>query len=201
MLTRLRWTALTLAMVILVAACGGSTTDPADDPTTTTAGASVSTTTAAPSATTPPATTPGAGDGSSQAVVTIEGVEYRFEDSGAGSTCDSDFFGGFFAVLRTADLASVFSVELWNPGTGDGKQIPSATMNVIHNGEELDLEADPETAWPAADAGTSFVGPFSYEGNTAQGTITFINTEVAWNADLKPLAPIEATFTVTCASG
>jgi hypothetical protein len=133
--------------------------------------------------------------------VTIDGVEYRFGDTGPGATCDSEFFGGFFAVLRTEDMAGVFNVELWNPGAGDGKQTTNASMNVTVNGEKLDLEANPEKEWPAAALGSSKVDSFSYEGDTAQGSISFINTEVAYNAALAPLDPIHATFTVTCASG
>lgn len=40
---------------------------------------------------------------------------------------------------------------------------------------------------------------FSYEGNRAEGTASFIDTEVAYNADLLPLDPILADFEVVCA--
>lgn len=202
MTQRLRWTALALIAVTTIAACGGSDNGSAgDDAATTTAAQTDTSSTAAPSNTTSPETALGAGDGSSRAVVTIDGADYQFGAEGPGSTCDPDFFGGFFAVLRTEDLAGVFSIELWNPGTGDGKQTPTASFNMTVNGEKLDLEANPEREWPAAEAGTSKVDSFTYEGDTAQGSISFINAEVAYNADLAPLAPIKATFTVTCATG
>lgn len=204
---RTRCNLLIVGVVIglIAASCGGSSDDAASsgsETTATTSGASdASTTTSAESTETTEAPDTGGGATESTATVTIDGVDYVFDDASVGATCDSDFFGGFFAVLRGEDMATNFEVELWNEGTGDGTRLPRAGMKVEANGEILDLEADPETSWPAAEAGSSYVGPFTYEGNSASGTIHFINTEVAYNADLAPLEPIVAEFEVTCADG
>ena len=133
--------------------------------------------------------------------MTIDGVSYDFGANGPAATCNPDLFGGFFAVLSSPDLAAGFSVALWNEGAGDGEQVSTATMKVEAGGETLDLEADPEMFWPAAEAGTSYVGDFSYDGNRAEGMIYFINSEVAYDASLAPLDQIVAEFEVVCADG
>ena len=189
---------------LIAASCGGSSDDSGtsgtDAPTTTIAASSESTTTVA-GASTETTKAPDTSGGETSATVTIDGVEYVFGDNAPGDTCNPDLFGGFFAVLHGEDVSTNFSVELWNEGTGDGKQVTTAGMKVEVNGETLDLEADPETSWPAAEAGSSYVEPFTYEGDRASGTIHFINTEVAYNADLAPLEPIVAEFEVVCAAG
>lgn len=205
---RIRAKLLTVGLVVglIAASCGGSSDDAGtsgtDESTTTTTASSDATTTTAGTATeTTGAQGSGGGATESTATVTIDGVAYVFGENFAAATCTPDFFGGFFAVLYSEDASANFQVELWNEGTGDGTRLPTAGMNVEADGEILDLEADPEKSWPAAEAGTSFVGPFTYGGNTASGTIHFINTEVAYNADLAPLEPIVAEFEVVCADG
>ena len=195
-----------VGLALVAAGCGDGSDDTASDDTasddtevtsTTTAAAAESSTTSASTETTTP--TPGEST-ESTARVTIDGVVYEFGDHGPPATCSPDFFGGFFAVLYSEDLSENFTVELWNEGAGDGQQTTAAGMKVDADGETLDLEANPEQSWPAAEAGTSYVGPFAYEGNRASGTIHFINSEVAYNADLAPLDPIVAEFEVECAT-
>lgn len=193
-----------LIVALLAASCGGSSEEPepsgGDTATTTTTG-STDTSTTAPDNATNTTQAPPASASETSATVTIDGVDYHFGDNRPGDTCSPDFFGGFFAVLGGEDFEGNFSVELWNEGTGGGTDVSNASLKMEVNGETLDLEANPENSWPAAEAGTSFVDPFTYEGNTASGTIAFINEEVAYNADLAPLDPIVADFTVTCADG
>lgn len=131
----------------------------------------------------------------SYARVTIDGTTYEFGEYGPGTTCNPDFFGGFFAVLRTEDVTGVFEIE----NAPDGAM--TAGMNVNADGTELGLEADPEQEefWPAVEEGSSFVESFTKEGNRAVGTISFIDTEVAFDASLFPLDPILAEFEVVCA--
>ena len=204
MRTRVKLLMIGMVVGLITASCGGSSDDAGtsgtDASTTTTAASSESTTTAAGASTETTKAPDTSGDETS-ATVTIDGVAYVFGDNAAPATCTPDFFGGFFAVLYSEDASANFEVELWNEGTGDGERLPTAGMKVEANGEILDLEANPETSWPAAEAGTSYVGPFTYEGTTASGTIHFINTEVAYNADLAPLEPIVAEFEVVCADG
>jgi hypothetical protein len=194
-----------LVVGVIAASCGGSSDDAepsgGDATTTSVASGGSATTTAADGGGTTTTAAPSSGAGKSIGTVTIDGVDYVFGDNGPAATCDPDFFGGFFAVLYSEDLTGNFSVELWNEGTGDGNQVPSAQMKVEANGETLDLDAIPDKSWPAAEAGSSYIDSFVYEGNTASGTIYFINSEVAYNADLAPLDPIVADFTVTCADG
>lgn len=204
----------TVFIAVIAAACGGGDSDDGESgatnapATTTTAPAAPETTeaagtTEAPQAAEPePGTTePAAGATESAATVIIDGTSYPFGANGPAATCDPSFFGGFFAVLHTPDLGGNFSVELWKEGTGDGEQVSGATMKVEAEGEGLDLDADPEMSWPAAEAGTSYVGEFNYEGNRVDGTIYFINSEVAYDASLAPLDPIVAEFEIVCAEG
>lgn len=205
-MSRLGLFIVVVAVGLLAAACGGSS----DDGDASDTGASVATTAA--SAVTDTTETPGSTDapqsdeqtseaGESAATVTIDGVAYEFGANGPAATCEPDFFGGFFAVLVSTDLTANFSVELWNEGAGDGEQVSNATMLVEADGEILDLAANPESSWPAAEAGSSYIDTFTYEGNRANGTIYFINTEVAYNADLAPLDPIVGEFEIVCADG
>ncbi len=186
------------AMSLLAAACGGGGSDTQSGETTS---PTVAGSTDAPVETTTTAATPGepASAGESVAIVTIDGTEYEFGMAGPAATCNPDFFGGFFVVLYTPDLSGVFQFELWNEGAGEGRS-NKAGMSIEVDGTEMDLEADPEGQWPAVADGTSFVDSFSYEGNQAEGTISFIDTEVAYNGDLFPLDPVIADFTVTCAA-
>jgi hypothetical protein len=190
--------ALIAALGMLTAACGGGGEGGPTDGglTTSTAGGSGS---VAETTTTEGTTqsSPG-GEGESLAVVTIDGTPFEFRKVGPAATCNPDFFGGFFSVLYSEDLGSVFEIELWNEGSGDGAQVSSARMTATIDGVEMDLEADPEGSWPGVEEGTSFVESFSYEDNSAQGTISFIDTEVAYNADLFPLDPVIAQFEITC---
>lgn len=183
---------------MVLAACGGGGEDPAAEATEATQ-ASPTETTGAPEvddSDTEPAGITETDD--SYALVTIDGTTYEFGENGPAATCSPDFFGGFFAVLYTEDLSGGFEVELWNDGVADDRST-TARMNVEDDGTTLDLEADPDGTWPAVEDGTSFVESFSYEGNRAEGTASFIDTEVAYNADLLPLDPILADFEVVCA--
>lgn len=198
----------TIFIAVVTAACGGGDSadgEPGatDAPAATTAApTSAPQTTEAANTTQAPQPTEGAaGATESAGTVTIDGASYEFGANGPAATCKPDFFGGFFAVLYSPDLAATFSVELWNAGTGDGEQVSAARMKVDAGGETLDLDANPEMSWPAAVAGTSYVDNFSYEGNRAAGMIYFINNEVAYDASLAPLDPIVAEFEVVCADG
>jgi hypothetical protein len=193
-------------IAVIAAACGGGANEgePAgtDPPAATTAAPTAPQTTAATGATDAPQpaeSEPGASE--SVATVTIEGTSYVFGANGPAATCKPNFFGGFFAVLYSPDLGANFSLELWNEGAGDGEQVSAATMKVDTGGETLDLDANPEMSWPAAELGSSYVGDFSYEGHRAEGMIYFINSEVAYDASLAPLDPIVAEFEVVCADG
>lgn len=199
----------TVFIALIAAACGGGDSDTGesgttDAPVTTTAAPAAPQTTAIADTTEAPqpdepAPAGSEASGESTATVTIDGVSYEFGANGPAATCDPTFFGGFFAVLYSPDLSDNFAVELWKEGTGDGEQVSGATMNVDAGGETLDLEADPEMSWPAAEAGTSYVSEFNYDGNRAEGTIYFINSEVAYDASLAPLDAIVAEFEVVCA--
>ncbi len=207
----------TVFIAVIAAACGGGDSD-AEETDATTAPAPTTAAPAAPETTeaagsteapqpdepAPDTTESGATESAvteSAASVTIDGVPYEFASNGPAATCNPDFFGGFLAVLYTPDLGGNFSVELWDDGSGDGAQVPAARMTVDAGGEILDLEADPDMSWPAAEAGTSYVADFSYEGSRAEGTIYFINNEVAFDASLAPLEAIVAEFEVVCADG
>lgn len=197
---QLRRIALLVALVVVVAACGGSdgsdtsaapsSTNP-DSGATTTQQQGTDSTVASPGVTEP---TP---SGASFARVTVEGTTYEFAKIGPAATCDSDFFGGFFAVLYTEDLSETFQIELWNQGSGEGRTSTSSLNITTPDGSEYDLDADPEKTWPTVEAGTSRVDSFSYEGNRATGTGFYINNEVAFGND-GPYEPIVGEFEVVC---
>lgn len=198
--------AMMLATAMVLAACGGG----GEEPTAETIPESPTEDAETPEAgDTEEDGTPGAGDDDeeqptdtdtdeSYARVTIDGTTYEFGENGPAATCNPDFFGGFSAVLYTEDSTGYFQVELWEEGTGEGRPV-SGIMETQIDGTNVDLVADPEGTWPAVEEGSSFIEPFSYEGNRAEGSISFIDTEVAYNADLFPLDPVIAEFEVVCA--
>jgi hypothetical protein len=195
---------LLVVFAMIMAACAGSS-DSAAETSTTARSSDNTTTTQQPTPDTTPGTsapTPATGgaDGSSSATVTLAGDTYEFGDYGPPATCDADFFGGFFAVLYSADLSQTFQVELWNDGSGEGRSNTSSTNITAADGTEYDLDAIPDKSWPTVEAGTSRVESFTYEGNRATGIAYYINNEVAYGND-GPYEPIVGEFEVVCGEG
>lgn len=201
---RARQIILAVIIAMLVAACGGSDgeagSEDGDSSSTTQAEQETSSTSSEADSDEPdePAEEePTTGGGESTGMATVDGTEYVFGANGPAATCDPDFFGGFFAVLYSPDLSQTLSVELWPEGAGEGR-VNTGTLNLVApDGTELDLEADPEDSWPVAEAGSTFIDEFTIDGNTARGTGTFINTEVAYGEG--PFEPVTVDFEITCA--
>lgn len=119
------------------------------------------------------------------------------------AVCDSDFFGGFTAVLTShADLTSQnngFGMVL--PG-GDLTEPPSVTVTIADDGD-VKWIAD-ETVYEKKDDLPAGLGvtSFSLDGNTASGTALFYEEE-SYHQLYDPdneLLTAEGTFEVTCAS-
>lgn len=208
-----------LVMVVLVAfvvaACGGSDAEnDAESPTTTAQSDAQPDTPSDGSDTSDDsqtATTIGdIGDyfdtagGTATATVGDDMYEFVLVEDHPIANCDSDFFGGFVAILANAgaDIAkptNLFSVTL--PG-GNFTDPPTLNLNLGASGgaewsaDETIYEHNPDL--PAGIGVTSF----SIDGSTASGTATFFEQEsfYQFNAGNGDLVVADGTFTVTCAA-
>ena len=213
------WIPVTLLLIVVVlAACGGDSGESSSDTTAPTETSPSSEQSA------PPTSAADAGASEDQANPTEASIGDQFDTAGGVATatigdetwefalpeghpianCDSDFFGGFVAILTTgtADIsvpADTFSVML--PG-GDFTDPPSVAVNLAVN-SDAEWIAD-ETIYeqngdlPAGLGVTSF----SIDGTSASGTATFFEQEsfYQFNAGNGDLVVADGTFTVTCAA-
>lgn len=188
---------MTLAMTL--AACGGGETAPGDGPATTTNGSPDN---PDPTDAPPDSTAPDGGEEGTDASVgrvTIDGTIYEFGLFGPGTRCVPDQFGGFWATMTNENLDGGFGVELWPEGQG-GDRVNTVSVGITVDGVKMRLTADPESDYPAVEAGTSLVQSFHIDGNMATGTASFVDTEVGYDASLFPLDPIIGEFEVICGS-
>lgn len=141
------------------------------------------------------------------ATVTIGDETWEFElvEDIVIANCDTDFFGGFVAILTNpgADMANpmdLFSVTL--PG-GDFKDPPTAAVNLGASGG-AEWIADETIYELNADLPAGLgVTTFSIDGTTASGSAVFFEQEsfYQFGAGNGDLVVADGTFTVTCVSG
>jgi hypothetical protein len=204
-------------IALVLAACGGNSDESSSDT------AASSSTSPSSDQATEPADVPDAGS-DDQTASTVGSIGDHFDTAGGTATvaigdetwefmlpeghpialCDSDFFGGFVAILTsgTADLsvpADAFSVTL--PG-GDLTEPPLVTVNSAVS-SDAEWIADETIYERNADLPVGLgVTSFSIDGTTASGTATFFEQEsfYQFNAGNGDLVVADGTFTVTCAA-
>jgi hypothetical protein len=142
--------------------------------------------------------------GTATATIGDETWEFVLVEDIPIANCDSDFFGGFIAILTNAgaDLSKpidAFSVTL--PG-GDFTDPPTAAVNLAASGG-AEWIADETIYERNADLPAGIgVTTFSIDGTTASGSAVFFEQEsfYQFNAGNGDLEVAEGTFTVTCVS-
>ena len=141
-----------------------------------------------------------------KASVTIGGETWEFElvEDVPIASCDSDFFGGFVALLMNAGASMTSpmdTVGIALPG-GNFTDPPEVTINLnATSGEEW--IADETIYEQNADLPAGLgVTSFSIDGSSASGTAVFFEQEsfYQFNAGNGDLVVEEGTFTVTCGS-
>ena len=195
-------TTLIVAVALLAASCGGDD-DAADAPPGAESDADE-----APADTVEPAAEPevagsdsdggdadeaGGAGGSNSATFTVAGEAYDFEwEASALTRCDTDFFGGFWALASDSDGAG-FEAEIWPDDAADPTQVSRIKVSAGDDGP--DWTADPDETigqtiadWPAQ------VDSFEFDGNTATGSATFVGQ---FAFDEEPEG-VPGTFEITC---
>lgn len=204
-----------VSVALILAACGGSSDESVSAPAASTSSSPGTDQTAELSdgAGTSdneetPTTVGGIGDhfntAGGAATVTIGDETWEFElvEDVVIAVCDTDFFGGFVAILTNpgADMANpmdLFSVTL--PG-GDFKDPPTAAVNLGASGG-AEWIADETIYEQNADLPAGLgVTDFSIDGTTASGSAVFFEQEsfYQFNAGNGDLVVADGTFEVTC---
>lgn len=195
-----------VVLVLLLAACGGSdnTTDD-DSPSSTTTAATGGTDAPAGSNVTIPDSVEGVLDtdgGTASVTVGDETWEFVLVEDVPIAACDSDFFGGFLALLMNEGASMTSPMDLVNitlPG-GDFKDPPEVTVNLAASGGE-EWIADETIYEQNADLPAGLgVTSFSIDGSSASGKAVFFEQEsyYQFNAGNGDLVVKEGTFTVRC---
>lgn len=199
-------TTLIVAFALLALGCGGGD-DTAETPLAAESDADESPDDSGEPAAEPPADESDGGDtdsgdadaadagagGSNVARFTVAGETFDFEwEAGALTRCDTDFFGGFWALASDSDGAG-FEAEIWPDDAADPTQVSRIEVKAGPDGP--DWTADPDKTigqtiadWPAQ------VDSFEINGNTATGTATFVGP---FAFDEEPEG-VPGTFEITC---
>lgn len=141
--------------------------------------------------------------GTATVSIGTEAWEFELFESIPYAVCDSDFFGGFTAVLTSHDdlAAPNNGFALVLPG-GDLNEPPSVTVTIAVDGDAKWI-AD-ETVYERKDDLPAGLGvtSFSIDGNAASGTALFYEEESFHQLfdPEKELLTSEGTFEVRCAS-
>lgn len=138
----------------------------------------------------------GSSGGLNTAVITVGGESYEFEwEAGSIQKCDTDFFGGFWAIAATTSDQSSFQAVL-RPEDDPVDDVSSVEVSG-GDGTGVHWTADPEETigqtvenWPAQ------VDSFEINGNTASGTATFVG-DFTFGEEPEGTP---GTFEITCAS-
>lgn len=196
----LRGISVAVVIALLATACGGGsdsggeTSDPTDTRVLETTGSTATNdepaTTPAPADTAAPSES--AGGDESYAIVTIGDETYEFAPTGfLTERCDPDFFGGYW-VLFTTGIVLLLEGENWEEQGVD--QTPN--LQITPEGTDLEFIADPETTLPGVQPGQSQIDSFQFEGGSASGTATFVESSAVYAGNIEP---VTGTFETFCA--
>jgi len=187
------------AIGLVTAACGGTVVESGDDATATTAPADDG----APAATSAPATQAPA-TAVNVATVTIGDKTYEadVDPEELLQRCDPDFFGGFWALGG--------GVEISLPPPDDPVTDDPPRVTVKDEASGLEWIADPSASSLGSLSGDDYdfkipegdsqVDSYTFDGNTATGTATFIEQEAyyQWTGGGDQPEPVQGAFEVTC---
>ena len=134
------------------------------------------------------------GSGANTAVVTVGDETYEIEwEAGAITRCDTDFFGGFWALGSGANDGPGLEAQFWPDDAADPTQ--TTKIKVSAGGDGPSWSADPDQTigegvadWPAR------VDSFEISGNTVTGSATFVGQ---FDFDEEPVG-VPGTFEITC---